>query len=586
MPWGQVGASNGGRSYRVFTPFSHAWREHGWPAPAEEPAGLRLTRLPGDDEADRLLDAALAPTTYRISRRRASGPPSSAGSSSATAHSTAYARRPRPARPRRDVPAVALPQAGRDPPAHAAGRPRGPAQCRGATGSSPSWRGASSTPTCCGTSPTRRGTTCGPRWPDGVRRVRGRLVEAWREGRTGYPVVDAGMRQLLAEGWMHNRVRMVAASFLTKDLHVWWPVGARHFLDHLVDGDIASNNHGWQWVAGTGTDAAPYFRVFNPVTQGQQFDPDGDYVRRWVPELRAPAGPRGPRAVEGTPTATPTATPSASSTTPRSGARRWRRYEAPGADGPGHGVVSRVRVRPRVGAARLRAAPLSRSRCRARHTESDAVFRRRRVVVAGHAPRGRGGARRWRCASSRATGSSTPRTLALAAVWARRRPAVRTAPPGRAHTRAGADPARPVVQSLALGVLLLAVFLVGARRGRARPRAARARRSSCSTTPARLARRGRSPSPSVNGVVEELYFRGALFAALPASHAVAITTVALRPDHGRRRHTAARPRRRCPRARHGPAAAGHRRHPRTGHHAPDLVAGMLLLLPTLTLAGS
>ena len=100
---------------------------------------------------------------------------------------------------------------------------------------------------------------------DGLRRPDGRLVEAWREGRTGYPIVDAGMRQLLAEGWMHNRVRMITASFLTKDLHVWWPVGARHFLDHLVDGDIASNNHGWQWVAGTGTDASPYFRVFNPV---------------------------------------------------------------------------------------------------------------------------------------------------------------------------------------------------------------------------------------------------------------------------------------------------------------------------------
>ena len=122
-------------------------------------------------------------------------------------------------------------------------------------------------------------------------------IEAWRTGHTGYPIVDAGMRQLLAQGWMHNRVRMITASFLTKDLHVWWPVGARHFLDHLVDGDIASNNHGWQWVAGTGTDASPYFRVFNPVTQGLRFDPDGAYVRRWVPELAHLAGPGGPRAV-------------------------------------------------------------------------------------------------------------------------------------------------------------------------------------------------------------------------------------------------------------------------------------------------
>ncbi|MGY0539964.1 cryptochrome/photolyase family protein [Nocardioides sp. YJ-D4] len=112
------------------------------------------------------------------------------------------------------------------------------------------------------------------------------LLEAWKSGRTGFPFVDAGMRQLLAEGWMHNRVRMVVASFLIKDLHIWWPAGARHFLDHLLDGDLASNSHGWQWVAGTGTDAAPYFRVFNPITQGLRFDPQGDYVRRWVPELR------------------------------------------------------------------------------------------------------------------------------------------------------------------------------------------------------------------------------------------------------------------------------------------------------------
>ncbi len=109
--------------------------------------------------------------------------------------------------------------------------------------------------------------------------------QVWQSGRTGFPFVDAGMRQLAATGWMHNRVRMVTASFLVKDLHVWWPHGARHFLGLLRDGDLASNSHGWQWCAGTGTDAAPYFRVFNPVGQGLRFDPDGAYVRRWVPEL-------------------------------------------------------------------------------------------------------------------------------------------------------------------------------------------------------------------------------------------------------------------------------------------------------------
>lgn len=108
---------------------------------------------------------------------------------------------------------------------------------------------------------------------------------AWCKGQTGYPIVDAGMRQLLTEGWMHNRVRMIVASFLVKDLHVDWRWGARHFMRHLVDGDLASNQHGWQWVAGTGTDASPYFRVFNPVSQGKKFDPDGSYLRRFVPEL-------------------------------------------------------------------------------------------------------------------------------------------------------------------------------------------------------------------------------------------------------------------------------------------------------------
>jgi deoxyribodipyrimidine photo-lyase len=109
---------------------------------------------------------------------------------------------------------------------------------------------------------------------------------AWQSGQTGYPLVDAGMRQLRGEGWMHNRVRLVAASFLVKDLLIDWRRGERHFRRMLLDGDVAQNVGNWQWVAGTGTDASPYFRVFNPVTQSRRFDPDGTYIRHWVPELR------------------------------------------------------------------------------------------------------------------------------------------------------------------------------------------------------------------------------------------------------------------------------------------------------------
>lgn len=109
--------------------------------------------------------------------------------------------------------------------------------------------------------------------------------EAWKWGRTGYPIVDAGMRELAHSGFMHNRVRMIVASFLTKDLLLDWRWGERHFMRRLVDGDLASNNGGWQWAAGTGTDAQPWFRIFNPMLQGQRFDPDGIYVKRWVPEL-------------------------------------------------------------------------------------------------------------------------------------------------------------------------------------------------------------------------------------------------------------------------------------------------------------
>jgi deoxyribodipyrimidine photo-lyase len=123
-------------------------------------------------------------------------------------------------------------------------------------------------------------------------RLNPRRLKAWQEGRTGYSIVDAGMRELWATGWMHNRARMVAGSFLVKDLLLSWIEGARWFWDTLVDADLANNTLGWQWVAGCGADAAPYFRIFNPAAQANKFDPRGEYVRHWVPEIDTPSYPR------------------------------------------------------------------------------------------------------------------------------------------------------------------------------------------------------------------------------------------------------------------------------------------------------
>ena len=137
-------------------------------------------------------------------------------------------------------------------------------------------------------------TTSGDPAVEGLEHDTGPVAEAhlaaWKTGRTGFPYIDAGMRQLLAEGWIHNRARMGVASFLVKDLHLPWQVGAAHFLEHLVDGDVASNTFGWQWVAGAGPQAAPFYRIFNPIGQGEKHDPTGEYVRKYVPELAGVPG--------------------------------------------------------------------------------------------------------------------------------------------------------------------------------------------------------------------------------------------------------------------------------------------------------
>lgn len=270
-----------GEGYRVFTPFLRAWRDHGWRGPAVEPDAVRFASVEGDDRAWELVDAALADCPIAL-------PPGGEAAAldrwadfleSGLADYDEHRDRPDLAGTSRLSPYLKF----------GVVHPRTLlADLHGRTG-----RGVER-------------FTAELAWrefyADVLHRVPGSLetdlhalgvdyddpdagFAAWQQGRTGYPVVDAGMRQLLATGWMHNRVRMITASFLTKDLHVWWPRGAQHFLDHLIDGDLASNTHGWQWTAGTGTDASPYFRVFNPVTQGEKFDPDGGYVRHWVPEL-------------------------------------------------------------------------------------------------------------------------------------------------------------------------------------------------------------------------------------------------------------------------------------------------------------
>ncbi len=270
-----------GRPYQVFTPFSRAWADHGWPGPVDPPAGVTWLGLDSEPVPDPALPDGLAlPEAGEAAALRRWREFLEDGVA-------AYDReRDRPGTDGTSRMSVHLKFGEIHPRTMLAGlaplRSAGAATYR----TELAWREFYAD--VLAHRPETAREYLRPEYarmaydePDGA-------LDAWREGRTGYPVVDAGLRQLRATGWMHNRVRMIAASFLVKDLHVEWQHGARHFLRWLVDGDLASNQHGWQWVAGSGTDAAPYFRVFNPTTQGRRFDPDGAYVRRWVPELADP----------------------------------------------------------------------------------------------------------------------------------------------------------------------------------------------------------------------------------------------------------------------------------------------------------
>jgi deoxyribodipyrimidine photo-lyase len=279
--------NGGGAPYRVFTPFSRAWRAHGWREPALRPrtvdwleldgtgipedpdVGAKSLPAAGERAAHERLAAFLpSVSTYDRERNRPAG--------DATSRLSAYLKYGC-IHPRTVLAEIAKARSG------------GSSKGMDTFENELAWRDFYADVLWHHPESARHDLTPaleGMDYADVTSGVGAERFEAWKQGRTGFPIVDAGMRQLLAEGWMHNRVRMITASFLVKDLHVWWPLGARWFLDQLVDGDLASNNHGWQWVAGTGTDAAPYFRVFNPELQSNKFDPGGDYIRRYIPELR------------------------------------------------------------------------------------------------------------------------------------------------------------------------------------------------------------------------------------------------------------------------------------------------------------
>ena len=290
VPPGRVRKSDG-TAYRVFTPFSRAWRHHGWRAPAGPAPADATWWMPLPDEGipdvPDVAGLVLPPageraawerweqfcstslTAYADTRNR----PDLVGTSALSHHLKFGEIHPRSL-------LAALPPSGMDAGADV-------------FASELCWREFYAD--VLALRPDTARESLDPRFDEAMRWAddsgSDRRFDAWCAGRTGFPFVDAGMRQLRAEGWMHNRVRMVTASFLVKDLHLPWQRGASEFMRWLRDGDLASNAHGWQWTAGCGTDAAPFHRVFNPVRQGTTFDPAGDYVRRYVPELRHLAGP-------------------------------------------------------------------------------------------------------------------------------------------------------------------------------------------------------------------------------------------------------------------------------------------------------
>lgn len=276
-----------GDPYRVYTPFSRQWAKHGWRDPADTDArtvdwmdpsdkdgGPRAVRIPDDEK----IDAELPEAGEHAAREL--------WESFVDEHLSAYDdQRNRPDKPGTSRMSVHLKYGTIHPRtllADATGKAEGPMSYRNEICFRDFYAAV------LWFFPDSARQNFDPKF-DKITLDTGKAADekfaAWQEGRTGFPAIDAAMRQLRDIGWMHNRMRMAVASFLVKDLHLPWWWGARHFMTLLVDGDLASNQHGWQWAAGSGTDAAPYFRVFNPVTQGERFDPQGAYVRTYVPEL-------------------------------------------------------------------------------------------------------------------------------------------------------------------------------------------------------------------------------------------------------------------------------------------------------------